>query len=1243
MKKTLKVLLTATLLPWFAATVVGQAPQQHVWYLPDQQIDFTSGSPVVAASPSTGATDPHESNGVHDANGKMIMKVVEGTVLNRYGGTIGYLQNYKSRGWVFDMAIVPVKNELCSYYIIYLDNQPAMPCCVNGTEPCCDPGTIVRYSKVDLAANGGQGAIVTNGTVLNTSHTNAPEGIAVSRADGSANRFLYHVIFENSPIVRRYLITGTGITFQAQFTVSPSGLLMSEYGELELSHDGSMLAFSNGFRGKICVIHLNPATGTLNTALGTAGVSMYSMPASSSAYGIEFTPDGSRIYVSDNYSTGIRYLTLSSGVVSGVISGTANWGSSYLELAYDPGGNHKIGVVAYTDKLGYLSSITSTPTFTNTAVSVYPGKDPISGIRRLPKQIDGEDYVARFASVPPNTKACCAFNNGIDVQAYNVTTTQTWSGTNPINGTAQLVVGQELRVKTGVNLTITNVTVRFLEQAKLVIEPGARLTINGTTHLTSTDCNSMWKGVELQGNYLLSQTTTNQGWFYLNSGTQISNAINGIRCIGMLADGVTFDWSKTGGVIRASGATFRNNKRDVEYLAYTFANTGSFVNCTFIIDAALNDGSVPYARVSMNAVKGIAFRGCDFRNITNSLYPASQRGYGIISIDATYSVDFYCTVIPPVGSPCPSRDRCVFEGFVYGINSSASSTAYTNTIRYSNFSSNQYNVYLSGITAAVVVENVFEGMDPTAFGGSPPTHVGLYLDRCTGYQVENNTFWIDEPPAGINTYGVLVNNSNNNGAAADVNQIYNNDFTSFKYGAASLGANVQLSNGNAVSNTGLTFKCNDFMDTRTADLYFNGQVSPFQGTCLTTPAGVPQAPANNTFSVPASPWDILNNMGTVFQVDYRYSTSVSPQTAPRAGKYITTNTTITPCTLLPAYSASSCPRTVFDGAVRLLADERSATIDHGGEAERKTMLIDGGDHEKMMRIAYGTEAGKLEAGLKEYAPYLTDEVLVAVVRRAPIVSSETVYGILKANAPLSPEVLQAVEQSAIADKVKEALRAEAGISPVRELLTQIAYHRHEMALAANEAAREGIRAETGKAYTGEMPGRELTAGDMELKNIMDRLTATPDGIFALVTDEALRTQVEALAARKDNSRETVRAAMVLQYVFGKPYDPQVPETPTKRGDEDTKGPQAMMFADAADVLNIYPNPARDIIFVESGLKGTERASIKIYGISGALLVDTYITANGAQVNVETLKSGVYMVRLTMPDGSVKIARMVIQK
>ncbi|HQC60332.1 MAG TPA: hypothetical protein PK701_06335, partial [Bacteroidales bacterium] len=74
----------------------------------------------------------------------------------------------------------------------------------------------------------------------------------------------------------------------------------------------------------------------------------------------------------------------------------------------------------------------------------------------------------------------------------------------------------DIIIKQGVTLTIT-CKVLMPDQAKIIIEPGAKLILDGGT-LTNA-CGTMWQGIEVWGNRDLSQyPQSNQGVVELKNG-----------------------------------------------------------------------------------------------------------------------------------------------------------------------------------------------------------------------------------------------------------------------------------------------------------------------------------------------------------------------------------------------------------------------------------------------------------------------------------------------------------------------------------------------------------------------------------------------------------------------------------------------------------------------------------------------------------------------------------------------------
>ncbi|MBK9593396.1 MAG: hypothetical protein IPO32_18495, partial [Crocinitomicaceae bacterium] len=773
--------------------------QKHVWYLYEQEIDFATATPTVTAiDPQFGAgPSDFTGNGIHDADGEKVLSVAGGLIRSKYGD-LGVLANYEAAD-ADRVSIIPKPGSTCNYYIVYTTYSPVQaPDLLCGMEAYYN----TYYSEVDMSANGGLGQIVSNGNALSqcTFFNSSSCSFAVSKELINGNRYLYFFGANDflpgsaTPRISKYLVSPTGITFVNNI-LTGSFLSTTTAVETELSHDGTMLALADNSGNKAYILHLNPVSGNLVPSAGNNGdgTSDFTIPTTTNNLtGIEFSANGNNLFVGSR-NDGIFQIDILNDLVGSLpLANSALYGNSQLELAYEPTGDYKIYAVHQNGtQLGrIIDPNLPGPTFQDaflSGISVYSGGyqsylADIYDLKVLPSQIDGEDYVAKFASA---TGECCASLEGFNTFTFTAPVSASWQpALNPFGNIPVVTIGEELRIPTGKTIHIQNMTFKFNEGAKLVIEPGARLILTNSV-LTSMDCDRlMWSGVELQGNASLDQSpTSQQGFLLMQSNSEISNAHNGISVYGR--DGLdNIDWSKTGGIVQASNSVFRNNIRDVEYLSYFHQITGYYRNCEFITDAAINNGAFPYAHVTMYRVKGIGFYGCDFKNTTTGLYGDQNRGKGIKSVDAKYKVTYRCTAVLPVTTPCPdvNKDGCVFENLYFGIEATAALPDYTIDVRYNDFINNTRAAYLSGLDFAYFVNNHLEVATPFSYS------YGLYLNNCTGYTVENNDL---STIYGSATYGVVVVNSNDGGISSDVNEIYRNTFDGFDYAATAGLANVK--------------------------------------------------------------------------------------------------------------------------------------------------------------------------------------------------------------------------------------------------------------------------------------------------------------------------------------------------------------------------------------------------------------------------------------------------------------------
>jgi len=272
-------------------------------------------------------------------------------------------------------------------------------------------------------------------------------------------------------------------------------------------------------------------------------------------------------------------------------------------------------------------------------------------------------------------------------------------------------INRDVVIKTGNTLTIRE-KIGFIEQSKIIVEPGAKLIVDNGT-LTGT-CGTMWQGIEVQGNKNASQYTPEaQGKVILENGAIIENAVDAIRTIKSLGDidgdgNEDYDWAYTGGIIQANNATFRNNKNGIWFGSYhnfhpstgTPKNNISHIkNCTFeTTEDYIDITNPPYEFIGLYDVDGISIYGNTFRN-TNTNYT----GNGIMSYDASYNVKGLC--LNPYIDPCPEYQPNTFQGLYYAIYADNSNNFIPVTINGNEFIDNFRSITLKNINNATVTEN----------------------------------------------------------------------------------------------------------------------------------------------------------------------------------------------------------------------------------------------------------------------------------------------------------------------------------------------------------------------------------------------------------------------------------------------------------------------------------------------------------------------------------------------------------
>jgi hypothetical protein len=589
-------------------------------------------------------------------------------------------------------------------------------------------------------------------------------------------------------------------------------------------------------------------------------------------------------------------------------------------------------------------------------------------------------------------------------------------------------VNQDVIIDHGVTLTIT-AQVFFTPGAKIIVKPGGRLNLFGQfiggiqyEAKLSSSCADPWVGVELWGNPDLSQEYNspyfiNQGFIYIDHGI-IENSICGIKTFipGWLPDGPVgnivlpfYNGLPTGGVVQATKATFRNNIIGVEFYPYkqkdnygnAIDNASYFNKCLFTANNnCLNNYSLQYS-LKFDGNNRIPIKGCIFENQQTDI--SSNRGTGLYSINSIIDIDKY------------NQYETSFSKYKYGIYGihTGSSTASV-LVKNTTFSDNDIGSYYTGYTGVnplSVLNNYFSSyMD----WSNIVLKYGLYLNNCTGYKVQQNTFIKLGNLNGISVIGTIVNNS-----GPVTNYIYDNTFSNLSIGIEGLNDNLPTNNvdGQGIPlqsvGTGLHFVCNNFenMNLSSQSKIFVTQDNTSIGTGIgyyqQNMGNVPpyQKPAGNNFSVNETSYD-LNMDANVHDIQYLYhqfcptGVRTEPKNILNANKvhksYLLNSTYYRKTNNTP-----SCP----DNFPLLDKIEIRNNLTAAQEKVDSLILIlksliDGGSTDNLLTaVNYSTpyQADSIYQDLITPSPYLSDTVVKTSIQKEEVLSNDLIKNIMVAN------------------------------------------------------------------------------------------------------------------------------------------------------------------------------------------------------------------------------------------------------
>jgi len=750
-----------------------------------------------------------------------------------------------------------------------------------------------------------------------------------------------------------------------------------------------------------------------------------------------------------------------------------------------------------------------------------------------------------------------------------------------------------IEVDSGGVLTLYD-TAKMGNVARLIVRPGGKLIVDGGT-LTSACDGVMWQGIEVVGDRTKRQLAQYQGTVELKNGARIENAMCAIRT-GGLSD--TVHYFTTGGIISAENTTFRNNRQSVVINSYAYtAPSGGIANynatfsrCTLKVDNsnlfAVNNVAFS-EHVKLWDVKGVLFRGCVFENNTSN--PLSS-GRGIYAEDAGLEVEPYCPrplMVNECECPASLATYGSFSGFTAAVEVNTSGNSYPVRIDGTSFSNNGTGVRINSNNYVSVTRNTFN-LDSWPL--SSRSNVGLYLNTCTGYLVEDNTFERTNYPSGQyfidNSTGICVENS-----GIFFNSLYRNQFSKLTSGISISGTNGNLNRG------GLQMTCNLFAGGK-RDIYLNNgaNVSYIQGS--------PSKGADNVFL--SNTLNISNFYNSsAFSIIYYYDNSDNIL-------YPTNYTNLNP---IGIHVSNDCSSTLCDNGIPGGGGGQYLT---GFQSDMNAFSTASANQSP----ADGTDGG--------------DQTLSEAIR----VLSETYYTAVRALMADSVLDLSALEQWHTA--------AQPIADPYSLTETRFMEGYAEPFVAETDDAELANYAEF---HAMKLALRNGNLNDNADNQDNHNLQYSPTINWYALTDAQI-AQLQTIAER-NTGRASVMAKGVLCFFFGICYDDDLfvddnldnqdnAGNQGNQGDAETRSAKAAQ-QDGKSHLNVYPNPTDDVLYVE--LSGAGIQSVGLYDLQGrAVGANNHSPLQGttATLSLKSVPVGVYLLRVMDENGREYHRKVVVK-
>lgn len=282
-----------------------------------------------------------------------------------------------------------------------------------------------RYSEVDMTLSAGNGAVTANKNIM-VNMNNTEKCCAVKHCNGVDYWIITHE--GNNSTWKTYLVTAAGINLVPVVSAGVGSNNVSPgIGYLKSSTDGKKLAYAVYINGFLEILDFNNSTGVVSNPITITGAQY------SNEYGVEFSPDNTKVYFGSYATMKITQVNLCAGSNAAIIAsatdiGTATNAVGALQLGPDGkiwvsrSGAPWLGVINSPNTLGAGCN------FVNNGVSLN-GKNAGAGLPNFISSIFQPTLApitstvvclnASFTSPTLNTTQCAAASNAITSYSWN--------------------------------------------------------------------------------------------------------------------------------------------------------------------------------------------------------------------------------------------------------------------------------------------------------------------------------------------------------------------------------------------------------------------------------------------------------------------------------------------------------------------------------------------------------------------------------------------------------------------------------------------------------------------------------------------------------------------------------------------------------------------------------------------------------------------------------------------------------